>query len=250
MTSPHASEQPMMTSSSDRQPSRLPWSPIRQYRIGASRLDPRISDTTLGLAGAFVSPGHATSFSVKWSARELAAISPRVSRVGPRRYACVYFSTRLRPHYRNRRPHHQGDVMPFDEQLIEAARSVRELEIRKALVHVAAVRDAAHIRRRTRLARLLARIARPRDVKRRPISHDSVDTHGPGPTRSAPTAATRATTSFCTDTRTATDPHPIKCSSPEFVGAVAVTDVAEHPPTTTFVAEVDEAAADPATAQA
>ena len=74
--------------------------------------------------------------------------------------------------------------MTFDEQLIESARSVRELEIRNALEHVAAVRDAAHIRRSTRLARLLAHIPRPRDIQPRPISHDSVRTDAPGPTRS------------------------------------------------------------------
>jgi hypothetical protein len=67
--------------------------------------------------------------------------------------------------------------MPFEEQLIEAARLVRERETRHALVHLAAVREAGRIRRRPRLARLFVRITRPLRLRARPVPTGSAISH-------------------------------------------------------------------------
>jgi hypothetical protein len=66
--------------------------------------------------------------------------------------------------------------MPFEVQLIEAARMLRERETRP-LVHLAAVREAGRIRRRTRLARLSGRITRPLRLRARPVPTGSAITH-------------------------------------------------------------------------
>jgi hypothetical protein len=67
--------------------------------------------------------------------------------------------------------------MTLEEQLIEAARSVQEREIRDALVHVAAVRESTRSHRRIRRARLLRRITRPLPVRARPVPAGSAITH-------------------------------------------------------------------------
>jgi hypothetical protein len=67
--------------------------------------------------------------------------------------------------------------MPFEAQLIEAARLVREWETRHALVHVAAIREAGRIRRRPRLVRLSGRITRPLRLRAQPVPTGSALTH-------------------------------------------------------------------------
>ncbi len=67
--------------------------------------------------------------------------------------------------------------MTFEEQLIEAARLVRERETRHALVHVAAAREAGRIHRRARLARLSGRITRPLRLRARPVPTGSAIAH-------------------------------------------------------------------------
>jgi hypothetical protein len=67
--------------------------------------------------------------------------------------------------------------MTLEEQLIDAARSVQQREIRDALVHVAAVRESARSHRSIRRARLLGRIARPLPLRARPAPTGSAITH-------------------------------------------------------------------------
>jgi hypothetical protein len=66
--------------------------------------------------------------------------------------------------------------MTLEEQLIEAARSVQEREIRHALVHVAAVRESTRGHRRIRRARLLGRTPRPLPLRARPVATGSAIT--------------------------------------------------------------------------
>jgi hypothetical protein len=67
--------------------------------------------------------------------------------------------------------------MTLEEQLIEAARSVQEREIRHALVHLAAVGESTRSHRRVRRARLLGRITRLLPLRARPAPTGSAITH-------------------------------------------------------------------------